>query len=62
MDIATVLNSLNAKVRSLNARDLGDGMASANLTVEVRDLAELKAIINRLSSVRGVTSVARSNN
>ena len=62
MDIATVLNSLNAKVRSLNARDLGDGMASANLTVEVRDLAELKVIITKLSSVRSVTSVTRSNN
>ncbi|MBR2879137.1 MAG: bifunctional (p)ppGpp synthetase/guanosine-3',5'-bis(diphosphate) 3'-pyrophosphohydrolase, partial [Oscillospiraceae bacterium] len=62
MDIATALNSLNAKVRSLNARDLGDGMASANLTVEVRDLAELKAIISRLSAVRSVTGVARSNN
>ncbi len=62
MDIATALNSLNAKVRSLNARDLGDGMASAHLTVEVKDLAELKAIIGRLSSVRSVTSVTRSNN
>ena len=62
MDIATVLNSLNAKVRSLNARDLGDGTASAHLTVEVRDYNELKTIINRLSSVRGVTSVTRSNN
>ena len=62
MDIATALNSLNAKVRSLNARDLGDGMASAHLTVEVKNLAELKTIINRLSSVRGVTSVTRSNN
>jgi len=60
MDIATVLNSLNAKVRSLNARDLGDGMASAHLTVEVKDLSELKTIINRLSAVRSVTSVSRS--
>ncbi|MBO5976608.1 MAG: bifunctional (p)ppGpp synthetase/guanosine-3',5'-bis(diphosphate) 3'-pyrophosphohydrolase, partial [Oscillospiraceae bacterium] len=62
MDLATALTSLNAKVRSLNARDLGDGMASANLTVEVKDLAELKAIIGRLSAVRSVTGVTRSNN
>ncbi|MBQ8263776.1 MAG: bifunctional (p)ppGpp synthetase/guanosine-3',5'-bis(diphosphate) 3'-pyrophosphohydrolase, partial [Oscillospiraceae bacterium] len=62
MDIATALNALNSKVRSLSARDLGDGMASANLTVEVRDLAELKTIINRIGGVRGVTSVTRSNN
>ena len=62
MDIATALNALNAKVRSLSARDLGDGMASANLTVEVKNLTELKAIIGRLGSVRGVTNVTRSNN
>jgi len=62
MDIATALNSLNAKVRSLNARDLGDGMASAHLTVEVKNLDELKTIISRLSAVRSVTSVTRPNN
>jgi len=61
MDIATVLSSLNAKVRSLSARDLGDGMASTMLTVEVRDLAELKNIMSRLAAIRGVTEVIRSN-
>ena len=43
MDIATSLNALNAKVRSLNARD-NDGVASVILTVEVKDLAELRTI------------------
>ena len=61
MDIATALNMLNAKVRSLSARDLGDGMASTTLTVEVVNLAELKVIMARLSAISGVTSVARSN-
>ena len=61
MDIATALNMLNAKVRSLSARDLGDGMASTTLTVEVVNLAELKVIMARLSAISGVTSVTRSN-
>ena len=61
MDIATALNMLGAKVRSLSARDLGDGMASTTLTVEVVNLAELKVIMARLSAISGVTSVARSN-
>ena len=61
MDIATALNMLNAKVRSLSARDLGDGMASTTLTVEVVNLAELKVIMARLSAIAGVTSVTRSN-
>ncbi len=61
MDIATALNMLNAKVRSLSARDLGDGLASTTLTVEVKDLAELKVIMARLSAIAGVSAVTRSN-
>ena len=60
MDIATALNALNAKVRSLNARE-NDGTASVMLTVEVKDLAELRTMMNRLSSVSGVSEVTRSN-
>ena len=61
MDIATALNMLNAKVRSLSARDVGEGMASTTLTVEVADLAELKVIMARLATISGVSSVTRSN-
>ena len=61
MDIATALNMLGAKVRSLSARDMGDGMASTTLTVEVENLAELKAIMARLSTIAGVSAVTRSN-
>ncbi len=61
MDIATALNMLGAKVRSLSARDLGDGLASTTLTVEVKDLAELKVIMARLSAIAGVSAVTRSN-
>ncbi len=61
MDIATALNMLSAKVRSLSARDLGDGLASTTLTVEVKDLAELKVIMARLSAIAGVSAVTRSN-
>ena len=60
MDIATVLNSLNAKVRTLSARDNGAGTAITVITLEVRDLAELKYVINRLSSIPGVTEVVRN--
>ena len=62
MDIATALNALNAKVRSLNARDVGDGQASTMLTLEVKDLAELKQVMSRLAAVNGVSEVVRSNN
>ena len=60
MDMATALNALNAKVRSLNARDVGGGVCTANVTVEVKNLEELRVIINKLSSIRGVTEVRRA--
>ena len=61
MDIATALNALNAKVRSLSARDVGNDQSTAAVTVEVRDLAELKVIINRLAAIRGVIEVRRAS-
>jgi len=59
MDIATVLNSLNAKVRGLNARDVGNGQSTASVTLEVQNLAELRNIINKLGTIRDVIEVRR---
>lgn len=61
MDIATVLNALNAKVRSLSARDVGNDQSTATVTVEVRGLDELKGIINRIAAIRGVIEVRRAS-
>ena len=61
MDIASVLNSLNARVHSLNARDIGGGQACVNLSLEVKDLTELSTIIAKLSAVSGVREVLRSS-
>ena len=60
MDVATVLNALNARVRSLSARDIGE-QSVAVVSVEVRDLTELRGIMNRLAGVRGVTEVRRAS-
>ena len=59
MDVATVLNSLNAKVRTLTARDVEGNRSTATITVEVHSLSELRLIINRLSAIHGVYRVAR---
>ena len=59
MDVATVLNSLNAKVRTLTARDVENTRSTATITVEVHSLSELRLIINRLSAIHGVYRVAR---
>ena len=60
LDIATVLNSLNAKVRTLSSRDTGAGLAVTIVSLEVKNTGELKYIMSRLSSVSGVSSVERN--
>jgi len=60
MDIATELNSMNAKVRSLSARDVGGGKSTATVTLEVRNLDDLRVLINRLNSISGVSEVVRA--
>jgi GTP pyrophosphokinase len=62
MDIATVLNSVNAKVRSLTSREDGLGAAVTTISLEVKSSGELKYIMSRLSSVPGVSSVVRNGN
>ncbi len=47
-------------MRTLSARDNGSGTAITAITLEVRDLAELKYVMNRLAAVPGVTEVLRN--
>ena len=60
MDIATVLNSLNAKVRNLSARDNQAGIGICTITLEVKSASELRYIMARLTSIPGVTQVTRN--
>ena len=59
MDIATIMNSLNTKVRTINARDTGD-KSIVNITMETKDLGELQLIINKLQGIKGVVEVRRN--
>ena len=60
MDIATILNSMNAKVRSLSARDTGHGTSSAVIVLDVHDREELAIIMNKLQTIRGLREITRS--
>jgi GTP pyrophosphokinase len=62
MDVATVLNTLNAKVHSLSARTTGINIGIVTVTLEVKDADELRRIVTRLSRVNGVSSVTRNGN
>lgn len=59
MDIATVMNALNTKVRSINARDTGD-KSIVVITLEIKGLDELKSVINRIQGISGVVEVNRN--
>ncbi|NCC66673.1 MAG: bifunctional (p)ppGpp synthetase/guanosine-3',5'-bis(diphosphate) 3'-pyrophosphohydrolase [Clostridia bacterium] len=60
MDIATVLNSLSAKVLSLNARDLDGVRSTATVTLEVKNISDLETIISKLRTVSGVSEITRA--
>ena len=60
MDIATVLNSLGAKVLSLSARDLDGAKSTAVVSLEVKNAGELDVIISRLKTVSGVSEITRA--
>lgn len=59
MDIATIMNALKTKVRSINARDTGD-KSIVVITLETKGLDELKSVINRIQGISGVVEVNRN--
>ena len=61
LDIAAVLNALNAKVRSLSARTSSDGNAIVYVTMEVPDLASLRLVMARIQTLGGVREIDRGN-
>ena len=62
MDVAGVLNAVNAKVRTLTARQTGAGLALIVVTLEVKSAGELKYIMSRLAGIAGVSDVSRNGN
>ena len=59
MDIASILNTLNSKVRTINARDTGD-KSIVNITLETTGLDELRVVVNKLAALPGVVEVNRN--
>ena len=60
MDVATVLNTLNAKVHSLSARTTGINIGIVSVTLEVKDAEELRRVVAKLNRINGVNSVTRN--
>ena len=60
LDVAMALTAIKVKVTNLNARSVDDGSALIVVEVEVKDKAELTAVVNKLSQISGVSSVRRA--
>ena len=60
VDVASILNSLNIKITSFTARDVGSGIVAVSVDVEVKNRDELVSAMARLMSVSGVTDVRRT--
>ena len=61
MDIITILNASNIKMTSFTARDVGNGVSTASVSLSVKNNTELRTVMARLSNISGVTSVARND-
>ena len=62
MDIAQVLNSMKIKMNSLTARDMGGGVATVYITLEVSNKDELATAMAKIMSVKSVKEVVRQGN
>lgn len=61
MDVATVLNSMNAEVHSMSAKDLpAQGLSIADITTKVKNVDEINAIMRKLGGINGVIEVMRA--
>lgn len=61
MDVATILNTLKIKMTSLSAKDIGTGLSTVFLVLEVKNRDELGNAIARLSAVPSVIEIKRSD-
>ena len=60
VDVASILNALNIKMTSFNAKGAPDGLVSIAITVDVKHRDELISAMAKLMSVSGVTDVRRA--
>ena len=61
VDVATVLNALNIRITSFQAKETDDGLVSVSVTVDVKSRDELISAMAKLMSISGVTDVRRAD-
>jgi len=61
VDVASILNKLDVKITSLNARTLEGGASHITIVVDVKNRDELVSAMAKIMSVSGVTDVSRTD-
>ena len=62
LDVATAMTTAHVRVKELAGKDLPDGHSMFTVRFEVRNVAELEGIRNRLLNIRDVISSRRGQN
>ena len=62
MDIASTLSAAKVRVTEISAREMSADRARTIATFEVRNVAELEAIRNKMRAIDGVIDVRRGQN
>ncbi|MBQ3251953.1 MAG: bifunctional (p)ppGpp synthetase/guanosine-3',5'-bis(diphosphate) 3'-pyrophosphohydrolase [Oscillospiraceae bacterium] len=62
LDLATVMTTARARVREISGKDLPDGHSIFTVRFEVKNVAELEGIRNKLLNVRDVLGSRRGQN
>ena len=62
LDLATTMSTLRVRMKELTAKDMPDGHSIFTLRFEVRNIAELDTIRNRLLNIRDVLGTRRGQN
>ncbi len=62
LDVATTMTANRVRLKELNGKDLPGGKSVFTVKFEVKDVAELESIRNKLQSIRDVISSRRGQN
>ena len=62
LDVATVMTTARVRVKELSGKDLPDGHSVFTVRFEVKNVAELETIRNKLSNIRDVLGTRRGQN
>ena len=61
-DVTALLASMRIVIHTVNARELRNGTAEINLTVDIGSIGQLQSVLQRIKKIPGVYEVTRSGN